>query len=84
MFQAQVRNEGTTPAPFRGAAAAFDDLQDAHRALQAHCAELEQKIKVYANVIQLLATERATSGQGRPVTDIAAMAALSRPVAAFR
>lgn len=71
MFQAHVRNEGTTPAPFRGTAAAFDDLQDAHRALQAHCTELEQQIKLYANVIQLLAMERATSTQNRPVTDIA-------------
>lgn len=71
MFQARVRNEGRTPAPFRGTAAAFDDLQDAHRALQAHCTELEQQIKLYANVIQLLAMERATSTQNRPVTDIA-------------
>ncbi|BBX88028.1 hypothetical protein [Mycolicibacterium aubagnense] len=71
MFQAHVRNEGTTPAPFRGTAAAFDDLHEAHRALQAHCAELEQRIKMYANVIQMLAMERATSTQGRPVTDIA-------------
>jgi hypothetical protein len=71
MFQARVRSEGTTPAPFRGAAAAFDDLQQTHRALQARCAELEEKIKLYANVIQMLATERATNAQGRPVTDIA-------------
>ncbi|WP_204354798.1 hypothetical protein [Mycolicibacterium llatzerense] len=71
MFQAYVRNEGKTPPPFRGTAAAFDDLQDAHQALQAHCAQLEQKVKVYANVIQLLATERATTVQRRPVTDIA-------------
>lgn len=71
MFQAHIRNEGTTPAPYRGTAAAFDDLQQAHRALQAHCTELEQKITLYANVIQLLTTERATNTQGRPVTDIA-------------
>ncbi|WP_061000272.1 hypothetical protein [Mycolicibacterium mucogenicum] len=71
MFQAHVRNEGTTPAPYRGTADAFDDLQQAHRALQAHCAELERKITLYANVIQLLAAERATKLQGRPVTDIA-------------
>lgn len=71
MFQAQVRNQGKTPAPYQGTATAFDALQQAHRALQAHCAELERKITLYANVIQLLAMERATNTQGRPVTDIA-------------
>jgi hypothetical protein len=70
MFQAHIREEGKTPAPFRDTAAALDDLKQAHRTLQAHCAELEQKIKLYANVIQMLATERATNPKERPVTDI--------------
>lgn len=72
MFQAQVRNQGKTPAPFRGDAQALDELREAHRALQAHCAELEQQVTLYANVIQILTTERATGTQARPVTDIAA------------
>jgi hypothetical protein len=58
MFQARIRAEGTTPAPFRGTTATLHDLQQAHRRLQAHCTELEERIKLYANVIQLLATER--------------------------
>lgn len=70
-FQTRVQAEGKTPAPFRGAAAAFDDLQEAHRALQARCAELEGRIKLYANVIQVLTTESATDAHRRPVTDIA-------------
>jgi hypothetical protein len=78
MFQARARSEGRTPAPFRGTAAALDDLQQAHRALQARCAELEEKIKLYANVIQVLATERATDAQTRPVTDIASQRLTSR------
>ena len=66
MFQAHVREEGKTPAPFRDTAAALRDLQQAHRALQTHCTELEQNIKLYANVIQMLATERATTAPGGP------------------
>ena len=71
MFQARIRSEGTTPAPFRGTAATLHDLQQAHRRLQARCTELEERIKLYANVIQLLATERATDAKTRHVTDIA-------------
>lgn len=71
MFQARVRSEGTTPAPFRGTAEALHDLQQAHRRLQAHCTELEERNQLYANVIQLLATERATDAKTRPVADIA-------------
>jgi hypothetical protein len=78
MFQAYIREEGKTPAPVRDTAAAFDDLQQAHRTLQAHCAELELKIKLYANVIQMLATERATNPKERPVTDIASRRIVSR------
>lgn len=78
MFQSRVRSEGTTPAPFRGTAAAFDDLRNAHQELQARCAELEATIKLYANVIQVLATERATNAQTLPVIDIAARRAAPR------
>jgi hypothetical protein len=64
MFQAHVRNRRTTPSPFRGTAAALDELRESNRALQAHSAELEQKIKVYANVIQIMAMERAAGATG--------------------
>lgn len=78
MFQARVRDGGKTPAPYRDATAAFADLQHAYRALQAHCAELEQRITLYANVIQVLATERVTHPKERPVTDIASRRVVPR------
>lgn len=83
MFQAHVRNQGLTPAPFRGTAAASDDLQDAHRALQAHCAELEQRITLYGHVIQLLSFDGArgehvtpSGNQYRFASDTAALGEL--------
>lgn len=40
-------------------------------ALLAYCADLKQQVTLYASVIQMLATERATGTQVRRVTDIA-------------
>lgn len=60
-FQAHVRKRGVTPEPRRSIAAALEELRDAHRALRARCSELEEQNALYANVIQVLATELATS-----------------------
>lgn len=44
---------------------------EAHRRLQAHCTELEERIMLCVNAIQILSTERATDAKTRTVTDIA-------------
>ena len=67
MFQANVRNQGRTPAPFQRTANVLQELQQKHLALQAHSSELEERIRLYANVIQVLSTERATAAQPRRV-----------------
>jgi hypothetical protein len=70
-FQVRVRNVGATPKPFQHTATELAELKQAHRNLQAYTAELEDKVKIYANVIQIQALEHAASAQGRPIIDIA-------------
>jgi hypothetical protein len=70
LFQARLRSNDTVPARYRNAATALEALRKTHRELLEHCAELEQRNRLYANVIQLLSLERQAAAQGRPVSDL--------------
>lgn len=70
MFQERIRKHGTTPDTRRRTAHAYEDLQRAHRSLQARCNELEEQNKLYANVIQVLSTDRATGDRPLRVPSI--------------
>lgn len=68
LFQARVKAT-------RAAAAAieptdYDKLKEKHADLQAHCAELEEQVKLYASVINLLTLEKNAATSKSPVTDL--------------
>lgn len=68
LFQARVKAA-------RAAAAAtepsdYDKLKSKHAELLAHCAELEEQVKLYASVINLLSLEKDAANTNAPVADI--------------
>lgn len=68
MFQARVK------AARVGAATAepsdYDKLKKKHTELLAYCADLEEQVKLYASVINLLALEKASASTAARVADI--------------
>jgi hypothetical protein len=48
----------------------FRKLKSAHAKLLAHCAALEEQVKAYATVIELLSREREADLKGSPVTTL--------------
>ncbi|MCV7288153.1 hypothetical protein H7J87_22790 [Mycolicibacterium wolinskyi] len=70
LFQAKVRNADGAPAAFSRHLSDYAKLKADHAKLIAHCAELEQRLQLYATVINVLALERDTAHNQRPVTNI--------------
>lgn len=57
-FQARVANAEHTPAAFAHRLNEFDELKTVHAKLVTHCTELEERLLVYATVINVLALEK--------------------------
>ncbi len=70
LFQARVKAARQTAAAAEPSD--YDTLKTKHTALLAHCAELEQQITLYAQVIHLLTLEKHSDDGKAPVTDLAA------------
>jgi hypothetical protein len=49
----------------------YEKLKDAHAELRKHCAELEERVQLYASVINLLALEKDAAGGETPVASLA-------------
>ena len=70
LFQAKVRNADGAPAAFARPLSDYQKLKEDHAKLLAHCAEIEQRLQLYATVINVLTLERdSTQGQKR-ITNI--------------
>ncbi|MBT2546058.1 hypothetical protein J7E99_36690 [Streptomyces sp. ISL-44] len=77
LFEARVKAAEATPAAFAKDLNDYDKLKKKHSKLVSHCAELEQRLQLYATAINLLALENAAL-TGRE-TDTAQVVALPRP-----
>ena len=62
-FQARVANTGQSPAAFTRRLSEFENLKAVHAKLVAHCTELEERLLVYATVINVLSLERSREHQ---------------------
>lgn len=70
LFQARVKaaeNAAATTEP-----SDYDKLKAKHLELLAHCAELENRVQLYANVIDLLVLEKQAAEDSAPVTGLEA------------
>ncbi|MBN7572289.1 hypothetical protein I3U55_25190, partial [Mycobacteroides abscessus subsp. abscessus] len=70
LFQAKVRNADGAPAAFARRLSEYQKLKEDHAKLLAHCAELEQRLQLYATVINVLTLERESAQSQKPVTNI--------------
>lgn len=59
LFEARVRSAESTPAAFARDLSDYDKLKNKHASLVRHCAELEERVQMYATAINLLALENA-------------------------
>jgi hypothetical protein len=57
-FQARVASNANTPAAFTHRLTEFENLKVVHAKLIAHCSELEERLQVYATVINVLSLEK--------------------------
>ena len=69
-FQARVANTGQSPAAFTRRLSEFENLKAVHAKLVAHCTELEERLQVYATVINVLSLEREAADSAGRVADI--------------
>ena len=69
-FQARVTNTGQTPAAFALRLSEFENLKAVHAKLVAHCTELEERLLVYATVINVLSLENRAANTTARVADI--------------
>jgi hypothetical protein len=72
LFQAKVSNADGAPAAFARRLNDYEKLKADHTKLLAHCAEIEERLKMYASVINLLALEKQAASGKAAVTDIRA------------
>ena len=70
LFQARVKNIEGTPAAFSRRLGGYDKLKADHATLVAHCAELEERLQIYATVINLLTLEKQATNDTARVADI--------------
>jgi hypothetical protein len=57
-FQARVASTENTPAAFTRRLGEFENLKVVHAKLVAHCADLEERLQVYATVINVLSLQK--------------------------
>ncbi|UJL32170.1 hypothetical protein HZU38_30770 (plasmid) [Mycolicibacterium vanbaalenii] len=70
LFQAKVSNADGAPAAFARRLNDYEKLKADHTRLLAHCAEIEERLQMYASVINLLALEKRADSGRAVVTDI--------------
>ena len=70
LFQAKVSNADGAPAAFARRLNAYEKLKADHTKLLAHCAEIEERLQMYAGVINLLTIENGAVSGRAAVTDI--------------
>jgi hypothetical protein len=70
LFQARVRNADGAPAAFARRLGDYEKLKADHAKLVAHCAELEDRLQLYATVINALSLEQQSGERGAKVTKI--------------
>ena len=66
-FQARVASTANTPAAFTRQLSEFENLKAVHAKLVAHCAELEDRLQVYAAVINVLSLEKQSASTATAV-----------------
>ncbi|MGW0315051.1 hypothetical protein [Streptomyces flavidovirens] len=59
LFQARVKAQNSTPAAFSKELSERDELKKKYDDLRQHCADLEERLRVYAAAINLLSLENA-------------------------
>ncbi|MFF7143022.1 hypothetical protein ACFZB5_17550 [Streptomyces nodosus] len=59
LFQARVKAQGDTPEAFSKQLSERDELKKKYDDLRQHCADLEERLRVYAAAINLLSLENA-------------------------
>ena len=69
-FQSRVKNAENTPAAFTRRLTEFENLKAVHAKLVTHCTELEERLQVYATVINVLSLERDAATTAGRVADI--------------
>jgi hypothetical protein len=69
-FQARVKNAEHTPAAFTRRLNELENLKAVHAKLISHCTELEERLQVYATVINVLSLEREAADRVGRVADI--------------
>ena len=70
LFQARVRNSDGAPAAFARRLSDYEKLKADHAKLLAHCAELEERLQLYATVINVLSLEQQSRERGAKVAKI--------------
>ena len=70
LFQARVRNSDGAPAAFARRLSDHERLKADHAKLLAHCAELEERLQLYATVINVLSLEQQSRERGAKVAKI--------------
>ena len=65
-FQARVASTANTPAAFTRRLSEFENLKAVHAKLVAHCAELGERLQVYATVINVLSLEKQAANTTAP------------------
>jgi len=59
LFQARVKAQGSTPEAFSKELSEHEKLKKKYAELRQHCADLEERIRVYSAAVNLLALENA-------------------------
>ncbi|WP_030017974.1 hypothetical protein [Streptomyces monomycini] len=59
LFQARVKAQGNTPEAFSKELSEHEKLKKKYADLRQHCADLEERLRVYAAAVNLLALENA-------------------------
>jgi hypothetical protein len=72
LFQARVKAADGTPAVFARELSELEKLKDKHAKLVAHCTELEERLALYASVINVLVLEKEAGDIGAHVPDLGA------------
>ncbi len=79
LFQAKVRNADGAPAAFARRLSDYEKLKADHAKLVVHCTELEQRLELYATVINVLSLELDATRNKKSVTRIDARRDSSTP-----
>ncbi len=79
LFQARVNAQGGTPGAFAKELSEHEVLKKKYADLRQHCADLEERLRVYATAINLLALENAAGIDHGSRAPVIPMPRLGRP-----